>query len=380
MKVALLTDGIHPYVIGGMQKHSYYLAKYFSLNHVKVDLYHTAFQSANKEEATALDCFSEEEKQNIRAILINFPASASFPGHYLKESYHYSCKIFNEFKNNQAVDFIYCKGFAGWKLVEEKNKGYACAPIGVNFHGYEMFQKASSFRSALEQQLFKPPVRYISKKSDYVFSYGGKITEIIKRIGVNEKQIVEIPAGIERDWIKNNFSSSSKRKFLFVGRYEERKGINELSDAIQQLKGYEFEFHFVGNIPDSKKIKQPHVFYHGMIKDHSLLKKRMGDCDVLVCPSYSEGMPNVILEAMSLGLAIIATDVGAVSLLVSDKNGFLLHAPTPHAIASAMKEMIASDNPALEKKRRASIEVVQSNYVWSHVVEKLIDVVKTIIA
>ena len=41
MKISLLTDGIFPYVIGGMQKHSYYLVKYFAQIGVYVDLYHT---------------------------------------------------------------------------------------------------------------------------------------------------------------------------------------------------------------------------------------------------------------------------------------------------------------------------------------------------
>ena len=44
-----------------------------------------------------------------------------------------------------------------------------------------------------------------------------------------------------------------------------------------------------------------------------------------MCPSYSEGMPNVIMEAMSRGLAIIATDVGAVSKLVDEENGWLIN-------------------------------------------------------
>ena len=50
----------------------------------------------------------------------------------------------------------------------------------------------------------------------------------------------------------------------------------------------------------------------------------MDNCDILICPSYSEGMPNVILEGMSRGLAIITTDVGANELLVSNENGKLI--------------------------------------------------------
>ena len=45
----------------------------------------------------------------------------------------------------------------------------------------------------------------------------------------------------------------------------------------------------------------------------------LDSADTLVLPSISEGMPNVILEAMSRGLSIIATDVGANSLMVSDQ-------------------------------------------------------------
>ena len=40
MRIALITDGIAPYVLGGMQKHSFYLAKYFSKNKIHVDLVH----------------------------------------------------------------------------------------------------------------------------------------------------------------------------------------------------------------------------------------------------------------------------------------------------------------------------------------------------
>ncbi|WP_081782592.1 hypothetical protein [Marinilabilia salmonicolor] len=40
MRIALLTDGIYPHIMGGMQKHSYYLAKYLARAGVKVDVYH----------------------------------------------------------------------------------------------------------------------------------------------------------------------------------------------------------------------------------------------------------------------------------------------------------------------------------------------------
>ena len=70
MIVALLTDGIWPYVIGGMQRHSFYLAKYLAANGVEVDLYHT---NKSHKELSLLEEFSEDEKKNIRSIEIQFP-------------------------------------------------------------------------------------------------------------------------------------------------------------------------------------------------------------------------------------------------------------------------------------------------------------------
>ena len=97
MRIALLTDGIHPYVIGGMQRHSYYLAKYFAKNKVYVDLYHTW---KNKDmDIKQLSVFSEEEKIFIHSIVIDFPKAGNWPGHYIAESYRYSEKIFKEVKN-----------------------------------------------------------------------------------------------------------------------------------------------------------------------------------------------------------------------------------------------------------------------------------------
>ena len=66
-------------------------------------------------------------------------------------------------------------------------------------------------------------------------------------------------------------------------------------------------------------------------------------CDILICPSYSEGMPNVILEAMSRGLAIIATNVGAIRLLVSEDNGVLLQECKPNLIFDAINNFISMD-------------------------------------
>lgn len=371
----MFTDGIYPYVIGGMQKHSFYLAKYFALNEIYVDLYHTNFTSPVTNEMKELTCFSDEEIFFIQPFLIEFPAEKKYPGHYLAESYEYSERVYDMFCNNSDVDFIYAKGFSAWKLIDEKRKGYKCPPIGVNFHGYEMFQKPPSFKSRLAQSLFfRNPVLFNVQNADCVFSYGGKISEIILKLGVKKEKIIEISTGIEMNWIVDKIKTlGQKRKFVFVGRYERRKGIEELNRALKELiKKYDFEFHFIGNIPPKRKLFSDKIIYHDMVADSEQLKKLLEGFDILVCPSHSEGMPNVILEAMALGLAVIATDVGAVNLMVSSNTGWLINTGKKSELKKAMINAIHLPAHDINELKEKSQTHIRQNFLMDQIITKLI--------
>lgn len=373
MRIALITDGIFPYVIGGMQKHSYFIVKYLARNGVYVDLYHT--WAVKEYDINKLEYFTEEEKKFIRHFVIEFPKLGKMPGHYLRESYEYSRRIFEIFKKNADVDFVYVKGFAGWKLLEEKNKGMKLPPVGIKFHGLNMFQRLPNLKSRIEAWMFRSPVMYNLKNADYVFSYGGKITTITKEIGVAKNKIIEIPTGIDAEWLRSNVESNNnqKRKFVFIGRYERLKGVEELMVAIKKLlKDNQFEFHFVGPIPGKVKLNNSSVIYHGTITDSEKIKALLDTMDCLVCPSYSEGMPNVIIEAMSRGLAVIATDVGAVNCLVSERNGFLLQSCTPEEIKDAISKVISMDSKQLNEMKNYSLVFVKENLIWDEIGKKLV--------
>jgi glycosyltransferase involved in cell wall biosynthesis len=246
-----------------------------------------------------------------------------------------------------------------------------------------MFQKQPNFKSSLAAKfLFQKPVLYNVNNADYVFSYGGKIDDVVKSIGVSEKKIISIPTGIEESWLAQAplVNSTDKTKFLFVGRFERRKGVEELNKALLLLKDKSnFEFHFVGPIPETNKLNFSHVFYHGSITDAEIMKAKVKEMDVLVCPSHSEGMPNVIMEAMASGLAVIATDVGAVKLMVDESNGVLLQSSNPNEIASAIEKLSKLDKNILQQMKLASIEKVRSNFLWSNVIDETILKIKGVI-
>jgi glycosyltransferase involved in cell wall biosynthesis len=382
MRIALLTDGISPYVIGGMQRHSFYLAKYFAKNKVYVDLFQFNQSSLNIE---ILECFEEEEKKYINSFVIPFPKPGRLPGHYIYESYIYSKKIFDIIKTTlNQYDFIYAKGFSGWKLIQEKNKGLQCPPIGTNFHGYEMFQEPANKISSKSKKII---INYFTQKildnSDYVFSYGGMITDILIEVAnVSKKKIIEIPSAIENKWLLNEVKQKNPiPNFLFIGRFDERKGLKELNSVLSNLlknKELEFKFQFIGPIINEAKIFHAKIEYLGEIRDDSNIKKNLEKSDVIVCPSYSEGMPNVIMEAMANKMAVIASDVGAVNLLVNEQNGLLISPKNTIELKSAILLYLKLDKVKLSEQQNNSYEIIKTKFLWDEIILTTISKIKKI--
>ena len=94
---------------------------------------------------------------------------------------------------------------------------------------------------------------------------------------------------------------------------------------------------------------------------------------MLVTPSHSEGMPNVIMEGMARGLAVIATDVGAVPAQVDKVNGWRLAPGDASALEAAMVEAIAMAPEALDAKRQASRQRVLDAFTWEQVSAQTLD-------
>jgi glycosyltransferase involved in cell wall biosynthesis len=370
MRIALLTDGVHPYVIGGMQKHSYFLARELARNKHTVYLFHCYEGNLD---ASKLEFFTEEERKYIKGYVIPFPRNKHYPLHYISESKKYSSAIYKALKPLlPETDFIFAQGFSAWALLEDKHRA-KLPPVAVHFHGLEMFQHIPSFKTRLTRPFLQGAVKKNLRKADYVLSFGGEITRILEKI-VDKNKIWEIPGGIERTWISDRVHTpSDKLKFVFVGRYERRKGIPELNIAIEKLLQQEqFTMEFIGNIPDEYRILNAAVSYHNKLTSEAEIKQILGKCDVLVCPSYAEGLPNVIMEAMACGLAVIATDVGAVSSLVDSENGWLIKSPNPELICNAMKEAIDSKEDIMQKKS-ASQSKIKEGYLLENVTAQLLN-------
>jgi glycosyltransferase involved in cell wall biosynthesis len=209
-------------------------------------------------------------------------------------------------------------------------------------------------------------VVFNNREANVVFSYGGEISEIIHRMGVPLEHIVEIGSAVDDSWIASQpLPQQGVRRFIFVGRYEARKGLQDLRRCREALGTLPVEFHFVGAIPEHMRLSMPNCTYHGEVRDAALLRSLLDSAQVLVAPSRSEGMPNVILEAMARGLAIIATEVGAVPAMVSGLNGVRIPPARPAALRQALRTFAHMPQPELDALRKESIRIADTCFRWS---------------
>jgi glycosyltransferase involved in cell wall biosynthesis len=208
-------------------------------------------------------------------------------------------------------------------------------------------------------------------QADYCVSYGGKITSLLNGIGIPTSKIVVIPGAVSDSTLLEKRALPINNKFLFVGRYERRKGIEELMQVVASMPNLEISF--VGALPPSKKIKRANVHYYGEVKDVSTLNKIFDEHTFLISPSHSEGMPNVILEGMSRGLIPIATNVGAVAELVNDSNGFFIEPKNTASICMCIEKVVAMDKDQITILSTNAIDKIKSTFTWSSIIRLTIE-------
>jgi glycosyltransferase involved in cell wall biosynthesis len=102
---------------------------------------------------------------------------------------------------------------------------------------------------------------------------------------------------------------------------------------------------------------------------HDDLPGHLNQLRLLVLPSFSEGLPNIMLEAMACGTPVLATPVGAVpDVIIDGKTGFIMESNSPECIAENV--MRAMRHPDLERIAEVGRRFVEENFTFECVVER----------
>jgi glycosyltransferase involved in cell wall biosynthesis len=161
--------------------------------------------------------------------------------------------------------------------------------------------------------------------------------------------------------------------FTFIGRLLYDKGVREFIEAAHIVKQHnqQVQFWLIGDLdkenPSSVRnddlvrwIRDPSIYYHGATDN---IKKFIEQSDCIVLPSYREGMPRVIMEAMAMERPVITTDTAGCRETVNENvNGYLVPVKDVAALAKAMNEFIQLDPEARHQMGRAGRQKVLNEF------------------
>ena len=213
---------------------------------------------------------------------------------------------------------------------------------------------------------FRKTIKYLFNKADIFLAQG----ENWKNFAHEDLQIPSSKIKMIHNWTatKKLLATGSKKeylsvngttRFLFVGWLEREKGVFEILNSIKELKASNlpFSFTFVGDGKAGKKAKNfvatnkldQNVIFKGWVLNEELIECYQ-NADVFVLPSWAEGMPNALIEAISCGLAPIVSNVGLISNYLKNNESSLIIPPK-----DSIKLSIAMKSLILDKKLRIKI-------------------------
>lgn len=150
---------------------------------------------------------------------------------------------------------------------------------------------------------------------------------------------------------------------VFAGRFVYQKNPLAIIQILASLKDLDWTCSMVGDGPMFAEVKQE-IAKHGQTERFNLpgwvtpqeVLNQFSKSDILLMPSFSEGLPVVGVQALAKGLAIVASKIGGFLDLVShERNGYLINVHDKAAFSQALRELISSPDLLL-RFRKSSIE------------------------
>jgi len=241
--------------------------------------------------------------------------------------------------------------------------------------------RASTVRAALLRLCFRIPTLMLCQGNAYQEFFAhevglGRVRCPIIHNWTATVQLLNIGAS-------RVYSHELPLDILFLGWVDREKGIFELLDCVRQLVEAadvpSFKMVIAGDGSAMAEARQRLVDpllgrvveLLGWI-DSDVKVEKLRRAHLLVLPSYMEGMPNAIIEALAAGLPVVATDVGAVGDMVVDGvNGFLIPARDTDRLVQALRDLLI-DGPLRERMGRAGWHIAKERFSAERAADQIV--------
>lgn len=208
--------------------------------------------------------------------------------------------------------------------------------------------------------------------------------EMRKKMKVDKKKIKIIPSFITRNYFRN--VEKCLNHILYVGRLDRFKGIEDLIESLSYVKEEipNIRLSIVGDgeyLNDLRSLVsdynlEDNVIFEGYLYDGELVKM-YSKCEVFIFPSYREGLPMAVIEAMSAGLPIVASDIEpCIELLEGGKCGILIKKGDKKDLADQILRVVKDDTL---KAHYAKVSLEKSkHYSQERVVRQIEDIYESL--
>jgi len=217
----------------------------------------------------------------------------------------------------------------------------------------------------------------VLKLSDCVVLLHQGLVRTAQKMGLNYKVIHN---GVDFSLLKNArpdkkiVKNKNQLNIIYAGRLESIKGYEDYLQVAQKMikKHKNLNFYVAGNIQGKdaiiKKYSQKRMIFLGHRDDIYSVLKRM---DIFVLPSYSEGLPNALMESMALGLACVSSQVGGVKYLIKNgSNGLLFPAGDQVKMQEQLEKLIKNKVLSAQLAEKAQ-QFILKNYNLDREIKKL---------
>ncbi len=217
----------------------------------------------------------------------------------------------------------------------------------------------------------------------YVIKSASRVAGVSKAAELFVKHICARETSILYNCVDTNFFRKvpAKKKWkgkiiTFVGRLIQAKGVQDLLEATKDIRNITVLVVGSGNFEKQlKHLARNKVKFLGE-KNPEEIREVLSATDIFVNPSYAEGLPTSVLEAGSMGLPVIATDVGGTSEIIDEnKNGFLVKPNDVYSLKKKIKLIL--NNPAKSRLMGEALQKkIQTTFDWNVTGEKLKELIK----
>lgn len=196
-------------------------------------------------------------------------------------------------------------------------------------------------------------IRYVLKNSDINFF---ETIYLVDKFRIYNEKTFWFP-NVREKLDTNKTDNVFRKRFIFVGYVTKEKGIKELL-KVSNLLDESYQIDIYGKAaPDMEQFnfEEYNANFKGNLLNSDVLKK-MALYDVLVLPSYREGYPGVVIEALSVGLPIIATNLQGIAEMLNDDISILIDPNDIGQLKNAIEQFNKKDYTLMSKAALKAFE------------------------